>query len=221
MEVAYERLIKKGAEAEIWLGEWLGLKVVVKRRVPKPYRRPDFDLLLRRSRTLREASLMAAARRLAVPAPAVYAVDVEGASLIMEYVQGPTVKDLLLKAPEGLGEVFRVVGASIGRLHAGGVVHGDLTTSNMILSGGRVFLVDFGLGEFSRSHEAMGVDLHLMLRSLESTQPSIAQRLFERALEGYRGVMGDEARAVEERVRLIRMRGRYVEARRLTPRGGL
>ncbi len=215
MKPIFERLIKKGAEAEIWLGSWLGLRVVVKRRVPKRYRRPDFDILLRRTRTLREASLIMSARRCGVPTPALYLVDLKATSLVMEYVPGLTIKQLLNEARlDDLMEIFRDIGTSIARLHAEGIVHGDLTTSNLILSGGRVFFVDFGLGDFNKSYEAMGVDLHLMLRALESAQPSSAHRLFSSLMEGYRRVMGPSAQLVESRVKMIRSRGRYVEARK-------
>ncbi|RLF12068.1 MAG: Kae1-associated kinase Bud32 [Thermoprotei archaeon] len=210
-------LIKKGAEAELLLTDWYGLPAVVKRRVPKPYRRADFDRALRRYRTIREASLLLAARRAGVSVPALYCVDVVGSSITMEYVPGPTVKDLLVKGM-GVEEVMKATGRSIGKLHLKGLVHGDLTTSNMIWSAGKVFLMDFGLGEFERSLEAMGVDLHLMLRSLESIIPLKARSLFKQVVEGYREVMGSQTSAVVERVKLIRFRGRYVEARKLSSR---
>ena len=206
------RTIKKGAEAELILAEWLGLPVIVKRRVPKPYRRLDFDLQLRKTRTLREASLMSAARRLGVPVPALLCVDVEGASIIMEYVKGPTLKELLIN-DGGSEEIMYKVGVSVGKLHRGGLVHGDLTTSNMIWSGRKVFLVDFGLGSYDSSIEARGVDLHLMLRALESLLPSRARDLFKHVLQGYSCVVGHLAKEVIRRAMEVRLRGRYVEAR--------
>ncbi len=207
------RIIKKGAEAQLLLAEWLGLPVVIKRRVPKPYRRRDFDLQLRRTRTLREASLMSAARRLGVSVPALLCVDVEGASIIMEYVKGPTLKELLINNG-GSEEIMYKVGVSVGKLHRGGLVHGDLTTSNMIWSGGKVFLVDFGLGSYDSSIEARGVDLHLMLRALESLLPSRAEDLFKQVLQGYSCIVGRLAKEVVRRAMEVRLRGRYVEARR-------
>jgi len=205
--------LKKGAEAELYLAEWLGLRVVIKRRVPKPYRRPELDLQLRRSRTLKEASLMLAARRLGVSVPALLCVDVEGTSIIMEYIEGPTMKSLLVEGVSVEGFMFQV-GSSVGKLHRGGLVHGDLTTSNMICSGGRVFFVDFGLGGYDSTLEARGVDLHLMLRALESLTPSRARELFKLVLKGYASIMGSLASEVVERAMEVRLRGRYVEARR-------
>lgn len=207
------RRIKKGAEAELYLAQWLGLPVVIKRRIPKPYRRPDFDLQLRRARTLKEASLMSAARRQGVPVPSILCVDIIETSLIMEYIEGPTLKDLLLAGVD-IKETMYQVGRYIGKLHRGGLVHGDLTTSNMILLGNKVFLIDFGLGDYSMSTEARGVDLHLMLRALESLVPNRAGELFNMVVNGYTEMMGDLAREVIKRAMMIRLRGRYVEERR-------
>ncbi|MCX8204313.1 MAG: Kae1-associated kinase Bud32 [Candidatus Nezhaarchaeota archaeon] len=205
--------LKKGAEAELYLTQWLGLPVVVKRRVPKPYRRPDFDLQLRRARTLKEASLMIAARKQGVPVPLLLCVDVAETSLIMEYLEGPTLRDLLVAGID-VEEAMRQVGRYIGRLHYGGLVHGDLTTSNMIVLDNKVFLLDFGLGDYSASIEARGVDLHLMLRALESLVPSRAHKLFATVLKGYAEVMSGLTQEVVKRAMLVRLRGRYVEERR-------
>jgi TP53 regulating kinase-like protein len=84
----------------------------------------------------------------------------------------------------------------------------------MICSGGRVFFVDFGLGGYDSTLEARGVDLHLMLRALESLTPSRARELFKLALKGYASIMGSLASEVVERAMEVRLRGRYVEARR-------
>lgn len=207
------KLIKKGAEAELYLTNWLGLPVVIKRRVPKPYRRPDFDFQLRRSRTLREASLMLSARRLGTAVPALLCIDVAGTALVMEYVEGPTLRDLIVLGRD-VTEAMRQAGRSIGRLHQGGIVHGDLTTSNMVWSGGKVYFLDFGLGGYDSSMEARGVDLHLMLRALESLAPRRASELFSEVLQGYLEIMGEASKDVVKRALEIRLRGRYIEARK-------
>lgn len=206
--------IKKGAEAELYLAQWLGAPVIIKRRIPKPYRRPDFDLQLRKTRTLKEASLMLAAKRQGVPVPSLLCVDVTETSLIMEYIEGPTLRDLLVADVNADWAIYQV-GRHIGKLHRGGLVHGDLTTSNMIASGDKVFLLDFGLGDHSTSIEARGVDLHLMLRALESLVPSKAHGLFSIALKGYTEVMGGLAQEIVKRALSVRLRGRYVERRKV------
>jgi TP53 regulating kinase-like protein len=144
-------------------------------------------------------------------------VDVANANIIMEYVEGKQVKIILndLSKSERL-HLCRHIGVLIGRLHSNGIIHGDLTTSNMILTSyGKVFLVDFGLGEYSKELEARGVDLHLMKRALQSTHYKYAKECFEAVVEGYAQVMGTEiAKNVLEKISEIERRGRYVADRK-------
>lgn len=209
------RLIAVGAEAALFLGRFHNLLAVAKYRYPKLYRARELDIELRKRRTAKEAKLLARALTCGVAVPVPMLVDKEGGLLVMEYVKGPRLKEVLDKGNVNVREVFRLIGVYIGRLHEAGIVHGDLTTSNVILSPGGPVLIDFGLGDFIAEDEARGVDLHLFLRALESTHPSLAQRLFREVMEGYEEVRGGEARiSIEEKVREIRMRGRYVAERR-------
>ena len=96
-------------------------------------------------------------------------------------------------------------------LHKHGIVHGDPTTSNMILKGDEVYLIDFGLAEYSDSVEKRAVDLHLMKTAIKSTHFRRFRPYYAAAVEGYCVEMGNGARAVLERCRLIEKRGRYVE----------
>ena len=107
------------------------------------------------------------------------------------------------------------MGKMIGRLHKHGIIHGDLTTSNMILTPySKVVFIDFGLSERSIELEPMGVDLHLMKRTLNSTHCRHAQECFKAVMEGYEGSMGvDETKKVKAKIREIEKRGRYVADR--------
>jgi TP53 regulating kinase and related kinases len=209
-------LLKKGAEASLYLSEWHGRHVVVKARLPKKYRPEQLDLTIRRYRTVHEPQLMHEAKRAGVPTPTIFLVDVENASITMEYVEGQQVKQMLDSAPEPKRHELCVnIGELVAKLHKQGIVHGDLTTSNMILTNeGRIFLVDFGLGDKTEELEAQGVDLHLLKRALESTHFQIAGESYRFILEGYRKVVGSEVEAsVLEKVREIEKRGRYVAER--------
>jgi TP53 regulating kinase-like protein len=86
----------------------------------------------------------------------------------------------------------------------------------MILSPeGKIFFVDFGLGEKSFELEAEGVDLHWMKRALQSTHYQFWEECFKNVLYGYSLVLGVEAvEKVYEKIREIERRGRYVEERR-------
>jgi len=210
-------LIKKGAEASLYLADWHGRKVVMKRRLPKKYRPAVLDDEIRAYRTVHEPQLMSEAKMTGVPTPTIFLVDVREATIVMEFVEGKQVKVLLDKIGKSERRVVcSNIGALIGRLHGNGIIHGDLTTSNMIMaSEGRIFLVDFGLGEKNGELEARGVDLHLMKRALQSTHFRFAGECFEAIVEGYSETVGVKAtKSVLDKVAEIEKRGRYVAERK-------
>ncbi len=208
-------LLKRGAESEIRLGSFLGLPAVFKVRVRKPYMHPRLATRLASQRTRREAKVIAAALEAGVNAPLLLAVLPSAGVLVMEYVEGPLLKELLAGAARGEAvKLAREAGVILGRLHAAGIVHGDPTTSNFIASPRGLVLIDYGLAEFSEHVEERAVDLHLFRRAVEATHASLAGSLYEALLEGYREVMGGEAEKVISRAEEIKLRGRYVEERR-------
>jgi len=206
------RLIAKGAEADLWLDpDWNGVKVIIKRRGEKKYRIPELDMEIRRSRTVHEASLIHRAKEAGVPTPLIYQVSPEEATIVMELVEGEKVRDIV----DRLGEderktLFRAIGEKAGLLHGAGIVHGDLTTSNIIRSCGKVVFIDFGLGEMSTETEKRGVDLNLMYRMLTSTHFQHTEELFWAFKEGYRATL-EEADEALERMEEVAQRGRYIE----------
>lgn len=210
-------LIKKGAEASLYLAEWHNKKVIMKRRMPKKYRISQLDERIRSYRTIHEPQLMHEARKAGVPTPIIFLVDVKQATIIMEFIEGKLVKHLLDKVSENKRLSLCVeIGESIGRLHSSGIIHGDLTTSNMIqTSEGTIFLVDFGLGEKSKELEARGVDLHLMKRALQSTHFRFAEECFNAVVKGYSQVLdGETVKNVLAKIEEIERRGRYVSERK-------
>jgi len=208
------RLIRKGAEAHIFLARWLGRPVVVKHRVPKTYRHPELDKALRARRTVREAQALRRAKEVGVPTPLVYLIDRGSATLIMEYVEGERLKELLASGDPSALDLMVELGRLVGLLHRSNIIHGDITTSNVIRArDGSLVLVDFGLSEFSTELEKKGVDLHLLKRVLESTHHDVAKEAWEAFLRGYRTVLGRGAEAVIEKVREIELRGRYIAER--------
>ncbi len=208
------RMIKKGAEAELYLIDFLGLPAILKKRVSKPYRAKELDEYIRRTRTSHEVTMMFHARTSGVPVPAIYDVDPEEGVIIMEYVPGPTLKELALKGYD-VAPLFKLVGFYVGKMHVNNIVHGDLTPANIIVpEAEKPFFVDFGLAERTGELEAIGTDVHLMLRALESTHYNKVREFFEEFLRGYREVMGNKTDGVLKKVQEIRKRGRYVEERR-------
>jgi TP53 regulating kinase-like protein len=216
-KVDSQTLLKKGAEASLFLASWHGKRVIVKARFPKKYRPTELDEKIRSYRTTHEPQLMHEAKKAGVPTPTIFLVDLKDAVITMEFVEGRQVKQVLAGiSKKERQELCMRIGELIGKMHRHGIIHGDLTTSNMILSGeGKIFLIDFGLGEKNMELETRGVDLHLMKRALQSTHYQFAEECFKAVLAGYSPVLGaEEAQKVFEKIREIERRGRYVAERK-------
>ncbi len=208
-------LIRKGAEADLYQDVWHGLKVVHKVRKAKAYRIPQLDIEIRGSRTSNEAQIIRDAKRAGVPTPFIYMVDLAATTITMQYVEGPRMREALGSMPPGeRGALCERVGVLLGKLHRGGIVHGDVTTSNIILSEEKVFLIDFGLAEYSQELEKHGIDLLLIKRSLQATHYMCAKECFDAVAKGYGSVVGEAGcREVLKRVEEIAKRGRYAVER--------
>ncbi len=174
--------------------------VVIKRRIPKKYRQRELDRRLIAERTRAEARLIATARKSGVPTPII--CDVTGDTIVMERIQGMLLKEVL--EPRHL----HAAGLTVGRLHAAGIIHGDLTTSNMFIRDEKCVLIDFGLAQVSTELETRGVDLHVLFQTLKST--TIDHEVLKSAfIEGYRECFPLYA-DVLTREREIERRGRYL-----------
>ena len=201
-------ILKRGAEAEIRTAEFLGRSAVAKVRLPKAYRLPALDDDLRKTRIRTEARLMAEARAAGVAVPVLYDIDLQGHTITMEFVEGPTLKDALEAGGPQAAVLAREMGHVAGRLHHAGIIHGDLTTSNMVVRDGGIVMLDFSLGGKARDPESRGVDLHLLREALTSAHAR-ARAYYREVLAGYREVLGAEADAVLAKVKEIESRGRY------------
>jgi len=201
------KVLARGAEAVIYLGWFLGERAVYKERVRKSYRHPEIDSYLRRVRTLSEARIMVDARRAGFPTPHIFDVDADSGVIVMEYVEGERARDWINRHPDDARGLLFSLGRMLGRLHSAGIVHGDLTTSNIIISAHGPVFIDMGMGSRGAGVEEFGVDLHLFKEALESTHSHI-EGLFQEACDGYADEM-PIAEKVFERVRDIEKRGRY------------
>ncbi len=214
MENGNAMMIAKGAEAEIHVDHWMGRDVVRKKRIPKPYREPVLDAMIRQTRTNLEAKVLGDAKRAGVPVPVVYEVDHDDTSILMEFLNGRNVRELIAEmAPENIFRMFDQVGENTGNLHAAGIAHGDLTTANMILcDDSKILFLDFSLSELNASLEQRGVDLLLLDRVLRSTHYANSGIGFKAFLKGYARATGaSETQQVAAKMKEIARRGRYVE----------
>jgi len=212
-------LIKQGAEASVYEAKWQGYHCVFKERVPKNYRSPQLDQRLRTSRTRKEARLIHQLKQTGIRVPYLYHIDTLECSILMEFLKGQLLKDALLDAvkTEDPGQVAGLLGSLgrlVGALHGAGFIHGDLTTSNVIVledKGNKaphpLALVDLGLGYKSKESEDRGVDLHVLLEAFESTHSEILEQR-KLILEAYKGTFS-QAAEVLAKVEEIERRGRY------------
>jgi TP53 regulating kinase-like protein len=205
------RQIAKGAEACLYLEDWYGFEVIRKHRIPKSYRIELLDQALRGERTIHEARLLNAARRAGVHTPIVFDVDPEESTIIMEFIAGERLKELLPKVTPSLRRrYFRQIGEAVAHLHQHRICHGDLTTSNLILHASRkIYFIDFGLATNTQSLEDFGTDVHLLRRALLSTHYAHWKECFRAFMSGYQTAYGEGAGEVFRKVRAIESRGRY------------
>lgn len=209
-------LLFKGAEAEIWKGEWFNNVALFKIRKSKSWRHPVLDRRIIESRTLKEARIIYAAFQSDIDVPFIYDVDLAKATIVMEFVEGITLKEILSNRDPRFFKLCEDLGYIVAKMHNSSIIHGDLTTSNVILrKDGQLCLIDFGLSEFSNRIEDKGSDLHLFLRALESSFASIAIPCFEAFKRGYSKI-AEDYEEVFDKIKEIRRRGRYVLERRVS-----
>ncbi|EFY92854.1 serine/threonine-protein kinase bud32 [Metarhizium acridum] len=223
-------LITQGAEGRLYKTTYLRPDVpcALKYRPPKPWRHPILDQRLTKHRILSEARILAKCRRDGVRVPAVYAIDESAGWLMLEWIQGTPVRvninERLGSRTDGiendarLKDLMRRIGVAIGNMHRVGIVHGDLTTSNMMLRppsdsadqvdalSGEIVIIDLGLASGSIHEEDRAVDLYVLERAFGSTHPR-AECVFGELLDAYRGCF-KQAATVLKKLEDVRMRGR-------------
>ncbi|XP_042513876.1 EKC/KEOPS complex subunit bud32 [Macadamia integrifolia] len=186
-------LLQQGAEARVFESTFMGRRSIVKERFSKKYRHPSLDTKLTLKRLNTEARCMTKARRLGVSTPVLYALDTVLHTLTFEYVEGLVVKEIFLDFglnginQELMNDIATQIGDAIGKLHDGGLIHGDLTTSNMLFRNGtnELVLIDFGLSFTSTLPEDKAVDLYVLERALLSMHSSCGN-VMDQILAAYR-----------------------------------
>jgi len=199
-------IIAQGAEAKIHRGQWHGREVIIKERVSKAYRPRELDMRLRNSRLKAEAQLINQARKAGVRTPLIYDIDLDKSAITMEFIDGPTAKPVLQNSDKREA-LAALVGQRIGRLHKAHLIHGDLTTSNMLFIGDEPCFIDFGLGEKSQEPEKKGVDMHLLKEALSSAH-SEHSGLYDIMARAYVSEY-PEGKIILKVVEDIERRGRY------------
>ncbi len=208
--------LHRGAEADLFLSQLPPWKVVVKKRVRKAYRHEELDAKIRKERTVKESSAIREARIAGARTPSILGLDLERFSIIMTFVQGLVARDSIdIMSDSRRLPLFEDLGRQIGFLHSAGIVHGDLTTSNIIVpDDGNPFIIDFGMASRTSEPEDRGTDLHLLQRSLTATHGLDAASSFKRVAKGYRESAGEKmAESSLRKTAEISRRGRYFAIR--------
>ena len=216
-EVKIEKLLMKGAEASLFYGYWFGKEALFKQRIPKKYRLNVLDTEIRTIRTLNEAKALIRVKTYGINVPPIFEIDFENSTIIMKFIHGTKMKDLMYSLDlDKKQKLFNDLGNQIAILHINGHIHGDITTSNMIITPEEdVFLIDFGLHEYSDTIEDKSVDLHLLKRVLISSHGEDFKPCFDAFLEGYKSEYQnhkiDDYHEIIRNIAVIETRGRYVE----------
>jgi len=193
------KIIKQGAEAILYLEK----DYLVKERIKKSYRIDDIDKKLRKFRTRREAKLLQKTES----TPKVFDVDDKKMIIKMEFIEGKLLKDILDNMHKSKrNTLLKDIGKKIAKMHDEDIIHGDLTTSNMILKG-KIYFIDFGLGFHSKKIEDKAVDLHLLKQALESKHYKHFEESFKEVIEGYK--LSKNWKEVLNRLEKVEKRGRY------------
>lgn len=171
---------------------------VLKRRLSKSYRINEIDQRLKRSRTRREVKVLEKLAPLGF-VPKLIFTDAEE-RIEMEYLEGEKLS-VALETRDVLALGLEI-GKKIKQIHDMGIIHGDLTTSNMILCQNQIYLIDFGLSFFSQKEEDKAVDLHVLEEALESKHHAVSWKMFSAVKQAYAD------KAVLKRLEEVQSRGR-------------
>jgi|TARA_Y100000310_G_scaffold239607_1_gene243272 Kae1-associated kinase Bud32 len=197
------KIIFQGAEALILLDK----NKIIKKRVKKSYRISELDEKIRKLRTRAETKLLEKASK-KISVPKVLKSDEKTKEILMEFINGKKLSKYLDNFPEKQQlKIFKQVGENIAKLHDSDIIHGDLTTSNMIVKNDNVYFIDFGLGFISYKIEDKAVDLHLLKQALEAKHFKNWEKLFSEVLKNYK--KSEKADLVLKQLEKVEKRGRY------------
>jgi len=193
-------IVAQGAEAILYRED----DILIKERIKKGYRIKELDEKLRKRRTRSEAKLLREARSIGIAVPN---ITDESESLIkMSFIKGKRIKEILDE--NNYKEIGEKIAKSVVILHDHNMIHGDLTTSNMILKNNEIYFIDFGLGFHSNRVEDKAVDLYLLHQALESTHFNVLENIWETILKTYEE-NSKEAEKIIKTLAEIEKRGRY------------
>jgi len=197
-----QKIISQGAEAIIILQN----NEIIKRRIKKSYRIPFLDEKLRKTRTKKETKLLNILKG-KINIPKLIKINEKEKEIIMEFIPGKRLSEFLDPYSNKEQEnICKQIGNQLAIIHNLNIIHGDLTTSNMIFHNNKIFLIDFGLGQHSTKIEDKAVDLHLLKQALEAKHFKNFKFLFEKIIENYNP---EDKAIILLQLEKVEKRGRY------------
>ncbi|XP_072948239.1 EKC/KEOPS complex subunit TP53RK [Epargyreus clarus] len=228
------QMLKQGAEAKLYICNYLGKPTLIKERFKKNYRHPDLDTAITKERIKNEARSIVRAKVAGVKTPALYLVDFERRRIYMEHFEHSiTVKDFIINVftedqntedgQSTFDSIATKIGETVRKLHDSNIIHGDLTTSNMLLVPKNnseqnntdwyqidnidIVMIDFGLSHIDTSAEDKGVDLYVLERAVISTHNDYPD-LFWKILDAYKSYNINNTNEIISKFEEVRARGR-------------
>ena len=201
------KLINRGAEADVYSTMWDKKKAILKIRKKKAYRNSLLDQKIRKQRTSRESQIISQVKSFGIPTPLIYFVDLNKCSIMMQNIDGKTVRDT---QNNEIVKVCNEIGKIVGTMHKNGIMHCDLTTSNFLVNKKKLFLIDFGLASRTEKPDDHAVDLRLFKEILNSAHAKVMENSWKNFQNGYSKAVGPKyCKKVLDLVAVIESRGRY------------
>lgn len=207
-------IIKQGAEGKLYIGAFEGNPCLVKERFVKKYRLTELDKTLTKCRMKAEQKTSKRCEDIGIIVPKIYNVDFTQRKIYMEYFdKSITAKQFIfenINNQESIQDLAERIGTIVAKMHTNHIIHGDLTTSNMLIEYNpknySLIMIDFGLSSYSATPEDKGVDLYVLERALLSTHSNLPE-MFEKILQKYREIY-TTSREVIVKFEEVRARGR-------------
>ena len=201
------KLINRGAEADVYSTIWNKKKAILKIRKKKSYRNSLLDQKIRKQRTIRESQIISQVKSFGISTPLIYFMDIGKCSILMQHIDGKIVRDM---KDSSIVKICSEIGKIVGTMHKNGIMHGDLTTSNFILTKKQLVLIDFGLANRTEKPDDHAIDLRLFKEILNSAHANILNKSWSNFLKGYSKSVGEKyCKKIIKLVGVIESRGRY------------
>lgn len=195
-------LISKGAEAEIY--KTIN-NTIIKKRIPKTYRNQELDKSLRKKRTKKEIKIIQKLEKIGIEVPKIINYSEEESTIEMEYIEKDIRNTLNINNTE---EIAKSLAEVVAKMHDNSIIHGDITTGNIIVKNEKIHLIDFGLSQTTEKIEDKAVDIHLLKQAINSKHPNISEKFIKTFQETYQK-KSQNGKETINRLQKVEKRGRY------------